>query len=144
MEVQPRLQEIFFWPVRVYYEDTDTGGVVYYANYFKFAERARTELLRKAGVSQENLSQVWGYHFVVRRCQAEFILPARLDDELVISTHITGLSAAAIDFYQEIKRESVVTAQVSSQIVCVNSKGRPQRLPSEIRQFYTTGRKPGF
>ncbi len=129
-------KKTFACPVRIYYEDTDSGGVVYYANYFKFAERARTELLRSHEINQEILRNTLGYSFVVRRCQAEFILPSRLDDELIVLTQITGISAASIDFYQEIKREAALIAQLNSQIVCLGVNGRPQRIPIQISQIF--------
>ncbi len=133
METQLRTHELFAWPTRVYYEDTDSGGVVYYANYFKFAERARTELLRKAGISQENCRKSFGYGFMVRQCQAEYLLPACLDDELIVITQITAINAASIDFYQEIKREVALLVKITSQIVCVGVNGKPQRIPADIR-----------
>lgn len=152
--MQARLdnKKTFAWPVRIYYEDTDSGGVVYYANYFKFAERARTELLRSHEINQESLRHTLGYSFVVRRCQVEYILPARLDDELIVFTQITSISAVSMDFYQEIKREAALIAQLTTQIVCLGVNGRPQRIPTQIRQIFaarpnllktTTEKSPG-
>src|SRR5581483_12088671 len=93
-----------FFPVRVYYEDTDAAGLVYYANYLKFAERARTEMLRRLGVEQERLRAETGLVFVVRRCAADYLLPARLDDDLVIVTRLKALRGASLDLDQDVQR----------------------------------------
>src|SRR5712671_6087187 len=82
--------------LRVYYEDTDAGGVVYYANYLKFAERARTEMLRHVGFEQEALRRTTGRVFAVRHCSADYLAPARLDDELVVETRLTALGGASL------------------------------------------------
>ena len=84
------------FPVRIYYEDTDAAGVVYHTNYFKFAERARTEMLRQLGIEQQALRAATGLAFTVRRCCADFILPARLDDDLVVVTRIIALGGASV------------------------------------------------
>ncbi|HAF54117.1 MAG TPA: tol-pal system-associated acyl-CoA thioesterase [Thauera sp.] len=101
-------------PVRVYYEDTDTGGVVYYANYLKFCERARTEWLRTLGVSQQALLDEQGLGFVVRSVQADYLAPARLDDALEVATRVAMLRRASILFDQQISRgqELLFTARV--------------------------------
>jgi acyl-CoA thioester hydrolase len=120
------------FPIRVYYEDTDAGGVVYHANYLNFAERARTEMLRSAGVAQEALRTATGLGFVVHRCTAEFIQAARLDDELVVVTRITAVGGASIEFHQQIERSDTPIARLTFQIVCVGGNGRPHRLPSDF------------
>src|SRR5260370_25777361 len=84
----------YLFPVRVYYEDTDAGGLVYYANYLKFAERARSEMLRRLGIEQQRLREETGLGLVVRRCTADYLLPARLDDDLVIATRLGAVGAA--------------------------------------------------
>src|SRR5713101_5932994 len=89
--------------LRVYYEDTDAGGVVYYANYLKFAERARTEMLRHIGFEQEALRRATGRVFAVRRCSADYLAPARLDDELIVETRLTALGGASLEVEQEIR-----------------------------------------
>src|SRR5580704_19496866 len=94
----------YFFPVRVYYEDTDAAGLVYYANYLKYAERARTELLRVAGFEQERMRQETGLVFVVRHCTADYRAAARLDDDLVVETRVTGAGAATLELAQEIRR----------------------------------------
>ena len=91
--------------LRVYYEDTDAGGLVYHANYLKFAERARTEMLRSLGFSQRRLGEAEGLGLAVRRCRAEFLAPARLDDALCVETRLTALGAASVALAQTIARE---------------------------------------
>ena len=95
-------QKEFFWPVRVYYEDTDSGGVVYYANYLKFMERARTELLRSIGFQQDQLQQELGILFAVASANIQYKKPARFNDELNVVTSIATLGRASIRFKQSI------------------------------------------
>lgn len=91
----------FTWPVRVYYEDTDAGGVVFYANYLKFFERARTEWLRAAGVSQQSLSESHRVMFVVKSTAVDYHAPARLDDELKLTVVVERLGRASVQFMQQ-------------------------------------------
>ena len=93
-------EKIFHWPVRVYYEDTDTGGIVFYANYLKFFERARTEWLRAANVSQHELSLSEQIMFVVKNTNVEYHAAAKLDDELFISVKLQKLGRASVNFLQ--------------------------------------------
>ena len=93
----------FDWPVRVYYEDTDCARVVYYANYFRFMERARTEWLRALGWSQERLYSELGVVFVVAEAKAKYKKPARLDDELVVRSTVTACGRTSFEFHQEMK-----------------------------------------
>lgn len=123
----------YLYPVRVYYEDTDAAGLVYYANYLKFAERARTEMLRRLGVEQERMRAETGLVFVVRRCTADYLMPARLDDDLVIVTRLTALNGASLDLDQEVQRNDVALVRLSFQIACLGQAGRPQRLPPLFR-----------
>lgn len=123
----------FLFPVRVYYEDTDAASLVYYANYLKFAERARTEMLRHFGVEQERLRAEAGLVFVVRRCAADYLLPARLDDDLVIATRLAGLGGAALGLDQEVRRDADLLVRLSFQIACLGPTGRPHRLPPALR-----------
>jgi len=98
--------DIFEWPVRVYYEDTDAQGVVYYANYFRFMERARTEWLRSLGVDQERMLSEDRQMFVVVSTRAEFVVPAQFNDELVVTASLGKLTRASFDIEQNIYRES--------------------------------------
>lgn len=120
-------------PIRVYYEDTDAAGLVYYANHLKYAERARTELLRLAGFGQERLRQETGMVFVVRHCSADYRAAARLDDDLAVATRVTGVGAATLDILQEIRRGDDVLVALEFRIACLGRAGRPQRLPPALR-----------
>lgn len=131
-----RQGESFVHPVRVYYEDTDTAGVVYYANYLKYAERGRTEALRTLGIEQRELAARDGVQFVVRRVAAEFRLPAHLDDALEVVTRTTDIGGASLTMEQIIRRgdETLVTLSVN---ICTveaggDRAGRPVRLPTEV------------
>jgi acyl-CoA thioester hydrolase len=131
------MSEPFRFPVRVYYEDTDAGGVVYHANYLRFAERARTEYLRTIGVEQTEMRERHGLGFVVRRCTIDYRAPARLDDALDVLTRITALRGAALDAVQEIHRDGESDPLVTMDLViaCVNAQGRPARLPERVREL---------
>jgi acyl-CoA thioester hydrolase len=125
--------EPFIWPVRVYYEDTDAGGVVYYANYLKFTERARTEWLRSNGFEQTDLAREHGVVFVVRAVAIEYLKPARFNDALQVTVELIKVGAGQIDLVQRVIRgdEELVTARVK--IVCVRlGTLRPVRLPQTL------------
>ena len=122
-------------PIRIYYEDTDAGGVVYYANYLKFAERARTEWLRSLGIDQSQLRRERGVFFVVRHCEIDYHAPARLDDALIVETHLQQCGNASIAMAQNVRKDggSAPLADISVTLVCVNEQMRPTRIPPEIR-----------
>ncbi len=131
-EAAGRLDDgVHVFPVRVYYEDTDAGGVVYYANYLKFAERARTDLLRILGVEQSRLPVV----FVVRRCDADFRKPARLDDLLEIHSRIIVLKGASVEVEQRVRRDGTDLVGLDVRLACVDmtTGGRPARIPADLR-----------
>lgn len=128
----------FLFPVRVYWEDTDAGGLVYHANYLRFAERGRSEMLRRLGIDQERLRQDGGTILVVRRSTIDFIAPARLDDELIVATRLAGQAGASLDLDQEIRRERTVLVRVVSRIACLGPSGRPARLPPALRTALAT------
>ena len=109
--------DIFTWRVRVYYEDTDTGGVVFYANYLKFFERARTEWLRHAGIGQHALTQSNGVMFVVKSTGVDYIAPAKLDDELKITVVVQRFGKASVEFVQQAWR----CDQISDTLLAVGS-----------------------
>jgi acyl-CoA thioester hydrolase len=123
----------YLYPVRVYYEDTDAVGVVYHANYLKFAERARTEMLRRLGIEQARLRAESGISFVVRRGTLDFRAPARLDDDLVVATRLSTLGAASLELDQEVTRGGESLVLLSFQIAAIGRNGRPQRLPATLR-----------
>ena len=121
------------YPVRVYYEDTDAGGIVYYANYLKFAERARTEMLREAGFHHTAMMEGQGIMLAVRRVTADYLRPAKLDDALTVTTGVKGLGAATVDLDQSIRRGAQELCRVHVTIACVGRDGRPARLPAPLR-----------
>ncbi|MEN3974818.1 YbgC/FadM family acyl-CoA thioesterase [Emcibacter sp. SYSU 3D8] len=123
------------FPVRVYFEDTDTAQMVYHANYLRYMERARTELLRLVGVSQYvamrgDVGSVLG--FAVKNCHVEFRAPARLDDLLQVRTVNNGVGAAYIDFGQDIWRNDTPIAEARIRVVCLDGKGKPRRQPTDL------------
>jgi acyl-CoA thioester hydrolase len=120
--------------LRVYYEDTDLAGIVYYANYLKFIERARSEWVRSLGVDQVSLKAESGIVFAVRRIEADYIKPAKFDDELTVETRLEMETGARIVLEQNVRRsdELLFTAQVT--LVCLNEAGAPARLPADIRR----------
>ncbi len=122
-------------PVRVYYEDTDAGGIVYYANYLKFAERARTEMLRAGGIAHSDLLASDKVAFAVRECHADYIRPARLDDALEIRTRVTEVGGATLRMHQDICRDGEVLVGVDVRLACMDvTSGAPKRLPDAVRE----------
>jgi acyl-CoA thioester hydrolase len=125
---------VFAWPIRVYYEDTDAGGIVFYANYLKFFERARTEWLRALGVNQSELADQTGMIFVVRRTALDYTAPSRLDDLLAIVSRIAKLGHASVDFIQEAWRGDILLASGSIRVACVERATlRPGPIPERVR-----------
>lgn len=120
------------WPIRVYYEDTDLAGIVYYANYLRFIERARSELVRAAGIDQVALKQA-GLVFAVRRVVADFLSPAHYDDQLQVRTRLTDVKGASFSMPQEVWRDEMLLFRADVTIVVLNAEGRATRLPAEIR-----------
>ena len=125
------------FPLRVYYEDTDLAGIVYHANYLKFIERARSEMVRAAGISQSAMKEAGGIVFAVRRMQVEFLAPAKFEDELAVETRVVALSGARLDLEQDVRRSDLVLFQARVQVVCLDAKGRATRIPADIRQKLT-------
>ena len=126
----------FKWAVRVYYEDTDAGGVVYYANYLKYFERCRAEWLRALGVDQSALAREHGLQFVVARIEAEYLQPAALDDELVIHARALQIGRCSIVFEQLAQRGDRVLARAEVTVACVDAQRRkPARLPEVLRSI---------
>jgi acyl-CoA thioester hydrolase len=118
---------------RVYYEDTDLAGIVYYANYLKFIERARTEALRDLGISQTELRDRTGIVFAVRRVEVDYVAPARFEDQLVVTTTLLALGGASLDLAQDVLRDDTLLARCRVTIAAIRGDGRPARLPAEIR-----------
>ncbi|GKY88667.1 tol-pal system-associated acyl-CoA thioesterase [Sinisalibacter aestuarii] len=121
------------FPLRVYYEDTDLAGIVYYANYLKFIERARTEFVRERGVDQRALKEAEGIIFAVRHIEADYLAPAKFDDELVVETSVEPSAGARIVMRQNVLRDGKVLFSAVVTIVPVSEAGQVARLPANIR-----------
>lgn len=120
------------YPIRVYYEDTDMGGVVYHANYLRYIERARSDWVRNLG-NDQNAMREEGIVWVVRRVEAEYLAPARFDDELIVETEVTEISGVRLTMAQLVRRGETEIFRASVTAVCINKAGKPIRLPAEIR-----------
>lgn len=138
---KPMVAPPFIFPVRVYYEDTDAAGVVYYANYLKFAERARTEWLRSLGFSQEALMREQGVGFVVASANITYHKPARLDDQLFIVSHLQHTTKVRMGMQQTVTKDEQILARVAVEIVCVDTTFKPTRIPDALLQAFATERK---
>jgi acyl-CoA thioester hydrolase len=125
------MQHLF--PIRVYYEDTDMAGIVYYANYLKYIERARSDWVRQMGVDQVALKDDEGLAFAVRRVAADYLSSAHFDEELVVDTRLVSVTGARLVLEQIVKRNSELLFQAIVTIVCINAAGQPVRLPANIR-----------
>lgn len=122
-----------FFPIRVYYEDTDMGGIVYYANYLKYIERARSAWVREMGIDQNAMRDQDGVVFAVRRVEADYLASAKFDDELEVRTAIQAVTGARLVMDQKVVRgEDVLFAAVVT-VVCIGEGGTPARLPANIR-----------
>lgn len=126
--------ESFTWPVRIYWEDTDAGGVVYHSNYLRFMERARTEWLRAQGIDQMDLRESTGLAFVVRDMQLDFLKPARLDDELQITVLVKERRAASMLFAQDVTRaDGLLLVRAQVRVACVDLEAmRPVQIPGNL------------
>ncbi|MBV5309396.1 tol-pal system-associated acyl-CoA thioesterase [Chromatium okenii] len=123
------------WPVRIYYEDTDAAGVVFYANYLRFMERGRTEWLRALGYEQDALRQVEGMLFTARRINLDYLSPARFNDLLMVRTHLTHLGGASLTFTQDVRRDAdgILCCRGVTNVACVDAISlRPRRLPTTL------------
>ena len=126
-------------PIRVYYEDTDFAGIVYYANYLKFIERARTEWLRDMGINQTRLRHKQGVVFVVRQMNADFLKPAHFDDLLAVMTQHKHIAGAKINLLQTVKRAGEELFVADVMLACVDPSGKPVRLPRALQAALQTG-----
>lgn len=138
--MQEQQKQIFDWHLRVYYEDTDAGGIVYYANYLKFCERGRTEWLRSLGVEQDG----WlasGTAFVVRHVTLDLKAPARFNDELLVTTQVTQVKRASVNFHQQIfnqQQQLLCTADVKAACVSIQEM-KPVAIPAPIAEVIKRG-----
>lgn len=122
-------------PVRVYYDDTDAGGIVYHANYLRFAERARTEALRDMGVPHAEMAGQHGVFFMVRRTKLDYLAPARLDDSLVVETATVSVAGASVELHQLVRHaDGRPLVRIDLQLVCARlADHRPARIPPRWR-----------
>jgi len=130
-------RHVHVYPVRVYFEDTDAGGIVYYVNYLKFAERARTEMLRLLGKEQDAMLRDDGVGFAVRSCHVDYFRPARLDDALEVRSRTIEIAGASLRVNQRILRRDDLLADITIRLAVMTRDGRPTRLPAEIRDALT-------
>lgn len=135
------VEGVHVYPLRVYYEDTDAGGIVYHANYLRFCERARNEMMRCLGYPHAAMVRDEGVAFAVRRCEIEFIRPAVLDDALEVETRMADIGAATLDAVQTVRRPAAdgkgmpeELARLTLRLACINQNGRPVRLPVALRR----------
>ncbi|PVA10263.1 tol-pal system-associated acyl-CoA thioesterase [Pelagivirga sediminicola] len=119
--------------VRVYYEDTDMGGIVYHANYLKFIERARSDWVAEMGIDQRAMKDDGGLVFAVRRVECDYLLAARFDDRLEVRTEVASVTGARLVLRQQVERAGEVIFAAVVTIVCVTDTGHPARLPANIR-----------
>ena len=123
----------FNWPVRVYYEDTDAGGVVYHSQYLNYMERARTEWLRNLGIAQSTMRNELAVVFVVRKMQIQFHKPAKFDDALIVKTSLSERNGASLNFLQTIARDDEMLISAIVEVVCVDEKKfKPVRIPASL------------
>ncbi len=121
---------------RIYYEDTDAGGVVYYANYLKFFERARTDFLRASNISQNQLLQSEKLIFVVRRCEIDYVSPAKLDDLVEVSVFVEKIGGASINMKQEMSVDGKILSRLNVEIVSVDAESfRPKKISQELKDL---------
>ncbi|MDN3698119.1 MULTISPECIES: tol-pal system-associated acyl-CoA thioesterase [Vibrio] len=132
------MAETFNWPVTIYYEDTDAGGVVYHSNYLKFFERARTEMLRAKGISQQVLLEQ-NIGFVVRHIDIDFLQGAKLDDKLTVASYLTEMKRASLIFCQEIVNpDGDILCKAIVKVACIdNMKMKPKAMPKSIILEFT-------
>ncbi len=125
------------FPVRVYYEDTDAGGIVYHSRYLNFAERARTEFVRGLGIDQSRLMDEQGLAFAVRRCEVDFLRPARLDDRIEVQSTVTGVGGASMEIRQRLiaVADGTELVHMAVRVACMSVRtGRAARLPADLRE----------
>ena len=129
------MHENFFHNLKVYYEDTDAGGVVYYANYLKFLERARTEALHSIGYSNQKVKKDFGSIIIVKACNIEYKKPARFEDELEIISSVLTKTKTSFTMKQIIKKHEELISEADVQLVTVNKEGKPVKIPKILEKF---------
>ncbi len=130
------MTKIYEYKFKIYYEDTDSGGVVYYANYLKFIERARSEIIKSLGFSNTNLREKFNLFFIVKYCNINYKKPAKLEDELIVFTSVVSLSKTSLVMKQDIKRHDDLVAEAEICLVAVDMKGKPTKIPEELKKLF--------
>ncbi|MEP9403274.1 tol-pal system-associated acyl-CoA thioesterase [Sphingomonas sp. VNH70] len=125
------------FPLRIYFEDTDLSGVVYHANYLRYFERARSDMLRLAGIDQRAVQEAGEGYYAVRSAQLDWRAPARLNDALVVVSHVARVRAAAVDIQQTVIRDDVLLASARVEVAFVGANGRPRRQPAAWIDTFT-------
>ena len=126
------MHENFFHNLKVYYEDTDSGGVVYYANYLKFLERARTEALFSIGFSNKKVQENYNSLIIVKSCNIEYKQPAHLEDELKVRSFVKSITKTSFFMNQIITKDKEIIVEAQVHLVFVNKEGKPVKIPDEI------------
>ena len=127
---------MFEFKLKIYYEDTDSGGVVYYANYLKFTERARTNLINDLGFSLKKLSEDYDCLFIVKKMNCDYLHSARLEDELIVQSKFLKINNASFDLEQNILRNDQIIFTSEITMVCVSSLGQPKKIPQDLRSLF--------
>ena len=125
----------FSFTVKIYYEDTDAGGVVYYANYLKFLERARTEMINTFGLSNKKLLDKYGALIIVKSCNIEYKKPAQLEDKIQIFSSIVSSTKASFNMIQKIKKDKILILEAKTHLVTVDMNGKPIKIPEVLEKF---------
>lgn len=123
--------------VRIFWEDTDASGIVYYANYLRFLERGRSDMVRGAGIDPAAMYNFEGVMFPVRRCEIDYLKPAQLDDEIEVRTRLRKIGGASMDLDQDIHRGAEILLRAKVRLACVGWNGKPERVPESVRSALT-------
>ena len=135
----PEPAAVHRYPLRVQWEDTDAAGIVYYANYLRFIERGRSDLLLAHGIDQRALMDAeGGVAFAVRACNLDYLKPARLHEELTVTTSITDLRGASLSARQDVWRGDELLVRAEVRLACIDARGRPKRVPAAIAAVFAT------
>ena len=130
------MHENFFHKLKIYYEDTDSGGVVYYSNYLKFLERARTEMIKSFGLSNKELLEEHKTLIIVKSCNIDYVSPAKLEDKIQIYSSIESFSKASFVVIQNINKDENLIAKAKLKLVTVNQEGKPVKIPSILEKQF--------
>ena len=138
MTTKPNPAQPYHFPIRIYYEDTDSGGVVYYANYLKYAERARTEFVREHGFNWPDVLAEFKLYFVVRHVEVDYLAPAKLNDLLDVETEFLDIGAASLTAKQTIRRGDTVLVELKIVLVSTSTAFKAIRIPPQLRQIFAS------